>query len=75
MAPFFDEATRRRVRMAKVPGIDNPPFCREIGRVVLDFTGMTTITFGDTVVVNRRFVEGPAPVGDLVERALGPATG
>ncbi len=48
--------------MARVPGIDNPPFYREIGRVLLDFTWMAAITFVDTVVVNRRFVEGPAPV-------------
>ncbi len=53
------------MRVARVPGIDNPPFYREIGRVVLDFTGMTAITFADTVVLNRRFVEGPAPAGLL----------
>jgi hypothetical protein len=62
LAPWFDEGTRRSVRVAHVPGIDNPPFYREIGRVVLDFTGMAAITFVDTVVANRRFVEEPAPV-------------
>lgn len=61
LALSFEESTRDSVRTARVPGVDNPPFYREMGRVLLDFTGMSAITFVDTIVVNRRFVEDPAP--------------
>ncbi|HKK28450.1 MAG TPA: hypothetical protein VKB18_10235 [Gemmatimonadota bacterium] len=46
-------------------GIDNPPFYREIGRVLLDFTGMSGITFRDTVVVHAERVPEPPPLALL----------
>lgn len=65
LAPFFGEATRRSVRLAWVPGLENPPFYRELGRVLLDFTGMAAITFVDTVVVSRRSIDEAAPIALL----------
>ena len=65
LAPHFAGATRGSVRIARVAGIENPPFYREIGKVLLDFTGMSGITFVDTVVVHAGRMPDPPPAAFL----------
>lgn len=65
LSPFFEAGTISNARFKAVPIIENPGFYAELEAMgqsmPIDFTDMSGITFGDTVLLSDRHVEAQDP--------------
>lgn len=61
LSPFFLPQTLERVRVRRVPLIENPAFFAGLGPIPLDFREMAGITYDDTILISEAKVPGPTP--------------
>jgi hypothetical protein len=65
LARFFEEPTVERVRVLRVPSIEDPPWHGDVPGHKWDLREMSGITYQDVVLINDEFVPHPAPLGLL----------
>ena len=59
LAPFFQPGTLDRVRLKRVPAIQDPAFFSELEFAPLDFKQMAGITYDDTVLISEAHSSWP----------------